>query len=108
MAVEVTMNVDQFTTAHVVGKDAKGHVETLAVAPTWTVSDSLVTVVPSEDGLSCRISATVPTTVLGTSVVTVHYTPTSGPALTAELTVTLVAAPVVSLELTVDAPQDLP
>lgn len=108
MATEVTLNVDQFTTAHVVGKDAKGHEGAFTVAPTWTVSDALVTIEPSTDGLSCRITATVPTTTLGTSTVTVHYAPVGGPELTADLTVTLVAAPIVSLELTVDAPQDLP
>lgn len=108
MATEVTLNVDQFTTAHVVGKDAKGHEEAFAVPPTWTVSGALLTIEPSTDGLSCRITATVPTTTLGTSTVTAHYTPTSGPELTADLTVTLVAAPITSLDLTVDAPQELP
>lgn len=95
MATEVTSNLDQFITAHVIGKDAKGHEGALAVAPTWTVSDALVSIEPSADGLSCKVTATVPTSTLGTSTVTAHYAPAGGPELTAELTVTLVATPIV-------------
>jgi hypothetical protein len=108
MAVEVTLSTHQFTTAHLVGKDAAGQPGVFTVPPTWTVADTLLTLTPSSDGLSCHVQATVPTTTLGTSVVTAHYAPAVGPALMAELHVTLVAGPVMTLELSADAPQDLP
>lgn len=108
MALEVTMTTEQFTTAHVVGKDVHGHVEAFAVPPTWTVSDALISIEPAADGASCRITATVPTGTLGTSTVTAHYAPAGGPELTAELIVTLVAPGIAVLEMTVDPPQNLP
>jgi hypothetical protein len=107
MAADVTMATNQFTTAHVVGKDSAGNAGEFSVPPTWAADNTLVKLTPTPDGASCRIEAEPPGTTLGISVVTVTYAPSSGPTLTSDVHVTLTAPPLATLEVTVDPPQDL-
>lgn len=105
--VMLKMTSSQKATCTVAFKDKKGHPAPVDGSPIWGVDNSeLVSIVPSEDGLSCEVSAVGP---LGTALVSVQADADMGEGIVpvaGTLEVELVSGAATVVEITAGEPTE--